>query len=124
MRRWVQIPNDEVASEELQPVAKLSITVEELTDRGLSFTREDDDLGDVDVAALRAGEIAFLLRRYTEDPVPGVAVHTITAGDSTEQLAELMGALRLTPGDVLFRWDGHAWHASTTNSAASRTREN
>src|SRR5262245_7532351 len=118
MSRWEQIPNNDVAGQELQPVAKLSISLEALTDRGLSFSREDDDLGDVDVAALRTGETAYLLRRYPEDPVPGVTVHTISAGDPSEQLAELTRALHLAPDDVLFRWDGHAWHQSTTNSAA------
>ena len=118
MSKWEQIPNDEIAGRELQPVAKLAVTVEALGDRGLSFAREDDDLGDVDVAALRAGQTVFLLRRYPEDPVPGVAVHTITAGDPTEQLGELVRALGLAPGEVLFRWDGGAWHESPTNSAA------
>lgn len=118
MSPWEQIPNDEVAGQELQPVAKLSASVEALSRRGLAFVHEDDDLGDVEVAALRAGETVFLLRWYPEDPVPGVAVHTVTAGDPTEQLAELLRALSLDPGDVLFRWDGRAWHGSTTNSAA------
>lgn len=118
MSPWVQIPNDDVAGRELQPVAKLSVTVEALSDRGRSFVREDDDdLGDVDVAALRADETVFLFRRYPADPVPGIAVQTITAGDPTEQLAELIQALGLAPGDVLFRWDGHAWLESMTNSA-------
>lgn len=118
MSSWEQIPNEDVAGRELQPVAKLSVSVETLSQRGLTFAHEDDDLGDVDVAALRAGATVFLLRRYPEDPVPGVAVHTVTAGDPTEQLAEFMRALRLGQGDVLFRWDGRAWHGSTTNSAA------
>ena len=118
MSPLVQIPNDDVAGKELQPVGKLSVTVEALGERGLIFVREDDDLGDVDVSALCAGETVFLLRRYPEDPVPGVAVHTITAGDPTEQLGELVRVLDLAPGDVLFRWDGVRWHESPTNSAA------
>lgn len=118
MSSWEQIPNDDVAGRELQPVAKLSASIEALGRRGLAFVHEDDDLGDVEVAALRTDETVFLLRRYPEDPVPGVAVHTITAGDPTDQLAELMRALGLGAGDVLFRWDGRAWHGSSTDSAA------
>jgi hypothetical protein len=117
MSTWVQSPNDDVAGRELQPVAKLAVIVEALRDRGLSFLREDDDLGEVEVAALRAGDTVYLLRRYVEDPAPGVAVHTVTAGDPTEQLVKLMRALGLGAADVLLPWDGRGWHESTTNLA-------
>jgi hypothetical protein len=79
------------------------VTIEALSGRGVFFVREDDDLGDVHVAALRAGTTTFLLRWYPADPVPGVAVHTVTAGDATEQLAELVRALSLSTGDAVER---------------------
>ena len=117
-RQWQNKSASAVWGLELQPVAKLHPVVDKLKDLGVRFKRVHEDLGPAVMAVVTVGPDLFVLRSIDEDPIPGVTVHTATAGMPTVQLKSFLTALEVERSDVHYAWDGKQWKKKRQTHAA------
>jgi hypothetical protein len=113
-----QLPTDDLAGLDLQPLAQLEAGLSDLSARlGIDPERDRDELGALTVAAIAVGPNRYLLRSFDDAPQVATEIHCAEAGDPVEQLRKLLDVVDLH--DVLTQWwDGTMWRAEPVDPAA------
>lgn len=115
-----QIPTARLAGRELQPLAQLSVPLQNLAGEfGWKVTAESgDELGPIAVVALTVGSVRYLLRTYEHNPVAITEIHTPESGDPAEQLRRLLGLAEGLGRHLSHWWDGASWRDTPFPTAA------
>jgi hypothetical protein len=118
MTTVAQLPGEQLAGVDLQPLARVRTPLEDLAPRfGLAPERDVDALGSVSVVAVAVDGTRYLWRSFDEAPAPGAEAHCADAGDPVAQLHTLLSIVDFRE-EITHWWDGSVWHDDPLDSAA------